>query len=119
MDMLLGVITWPDRPRACSTPARLSLPVSGDPCWARRRCGPAALDVPGRSRNGLLLSAIWDAAFEKGLVSFADDGMPLISSLLSDAARATLGLGTARPIAGLRDGHRANPALLHHARNGF
>jgi predicted restriction endonuclease len=29
--------------------------------------------------NGLLLSALWDAAFDKGLVSFADDGTPLAS----------------------------------------
>jgi predicted restriction endonuclease len=27
--------------------------------------------------NGLLLSALWDAAFDKGLVSFADNGTPL------------------------------------------
>jgi hypothetical protein len=27
--------------------------------------------------NGLLLSALWDATFDQGLVSFADDGAPL------------------------------------------
>jgi hypothetical protein len=36
--------------------------------------------------NGLLLSALWDAAFDKGLVSFADDGMPLASPQLSEVA---------------------------------
>jgi predicted restriction endonuclease len=34
--------------------------------------------------NGLLLSAFWDAAFDKGLVSFDDNGRPLPSPKLSD-----------------------------------
>ena len=42
--------------------------------------------------NGLLLSALWDAAFDKGLVSFADDGTPLASSKLSEVARQALRL---------------------------
>jgi predicted restriction endonuclease len=29
--------------------------------------------------NGLLLSALWDAAFDRGLISFADDGTVLVS----------------------------------------
>jgi len=40
--------------------------------------------------NGLLLSALWDAAFDKGLVSFDNDGGALFSSALSEAARAEL-----------------------------
>jgi len=40
--------------------------------------------------NGLLLSALWDAAFDQGLVSFADDGSPLVGPQLSEAARKTL-----------------------------
>jgi hypothetical protein len=36
--------------------------------------------------NGLLLSALWDAAFEKGLVSFTDDGKLCVSSSLSEIA---------------------------------
>ena len=31
--------------------------------------------------NGLLLSALWDAAFDKGLVSFADDGTAVASQI--------------------------------------
>jgi HNH endonuclease len=42
--------------------------------------------------NGLLLSALWDAAFDKGLVSFTDDGMPLASPQLSVVARKLLAL---------------------------
>lgn len=40
--------------------------------------------------NGLLLSALWDAAFDRGLVSFDDAGAPLFSPALSAAARAEL-----------------------------
>lgn len=40
--------------------------------------------------NGLLLSALWDAAFDRGLVTFADDGTPIFSVVLSDKARARL-----------------------------
>jgi hypothetical protein len=68
--------------------------------------------------NGLLLSALWDAAFDKGLVSFNDDGTVRVSSVLSEAARAALDVANALPLAGLRDAHRANLAL-HRARHGF
>jgi putative restriction endonuclease len=37
--------------------------------------------------NGLLLSALWDAAFDCGLVSFADNGSVLASSQLSETSR--------------------------------
>ena len=40
--------------------------------------------------NGLLLSALWDAAFDKGLVTFDDDGTPVLSSDLSAAAANAL-----------------------------
>jgi hypothetical protein len=68
--------------------------------------------------NGLLLSALWDAAFDRGLISFADDGAVLASPQLSEAARTALGLNSAPSLTGLRDIHRANLAL-HRIRNGF
>lgn len=40
--------------------------------------------------NGLLLSALWDAAFDRGLVTFNDQGQPHFSPSLSDLARAEL-----------------------------
>jgi hypothetical protein len=40
--------------------------------------------------NGLLLSALWDAAFDQGLVSFDDNGAPIFSPMLSAAARTEL-----------------------------
>ena len=40
--------------------------------------------------NGLLLSALWDAAFDKGLVTFDDDGRPQFAADLGEAARSEL-----------------------------
>ena len=68
--------------------------------------------------NGLLLSALWDAAFDKGLVSFADDGTPLASPRLSEVARNILALEQATSLCGLLDAHRANLAI-HRARHGL
>jgi HNH endonuclease len=81
--------------------------------WAE--CDDAQrLDV----HNGLLLSALWDAAFDAGLVSLADHGSVLASPELGAAARAALGLDGAPRIPSLRDGHRAN-LVVHRARYGF
>jgi len=54
--------------------------------WARCDSDAERLNV----HNGLLLSALWDAAFDAGLVTFEDDGSPRFSSRLTDAARAAL-----------------------------
>jgi predicted restriction endonuclease len=64
--------------------------------WAE--CGDAQrLDV----HNGLLLSALWDAAFDVGLISFANDGTVLASPALSatraNRARHREGAATAQP----------------------
>lgn len=40
--------------------------------------------------NGLLLSALWDAAFDRALVTFDDEGEPHFSPKLSEPARAEL-----------------------------
>jgi hypothetical protein len=68
--------------------------------------------------NGLLLSALWDAAFDRGLISFSDDGTVLASPQLSETARKALGVATAPTLTGLRDAHLAN-LTLHRTRNGF
>jgi hypothetical protein len=81
--------------------------------WAE--CDDAQrLDV----HNGLLLSALWDAAFDAGLVSFADDGTVLAGPVLSSAARIALGIDKARRLLSLRDAHHANLAA-HRARHGL
>jgi len=41
--------------------------------------------------NGLLLSALWDAAFDRGLVTFGDDGKPRFARSISRTAREKLG----------------------------
>ncbi|MGR3384392.1 HNH endonuclease, partial [Roseovarius indicus] len=53
--------------------------------------------------NGLLLSALWDAVFDGGLVTFGDDGIPVFSANLSEQARARLSFD--RPV-DLTDKHR-------------
>lgn len=68
--------------------------------------------------NGLLLSALWDAAFDKGLVSFADDGTTLGSPRLTEAARMALGLDAAPRLHDLRPVHCKNLGV-HRARHGF
>jgi hypothetical protein len=68
--------------------------------------------------NGLLLSALWDAAFDTGLVSFTDDGTVLASPELSPAARTALGIERTPRLPNLRDPHRASLAA-HRARHGF
>ena len=40
--------------------------------------------------NGLLLSSLWDAAFDAGLVTFSTAGEPEFSTFLSDVARSSL-----------------------------
>jgi predicted restriction endonuclease len=60
--------------------------------------------------NGLLLSALWDAAFDKGLVSFGGEGNVLVSPKLSEAARAALGVDRVPQLRGLRDSHQKNLA---------
>jgi HNH endonuclease len=82
--------------------------------WAACENDAERLDV----HNGLLLSALWDAAFDKGLISFADDGSVLTSPQLSEAARRVLGVSGAPLLSGLRNAHRANLAV-HRARHGF
>jgi hypothetical protein len=81
--------------------------------WAE--CDDAQrLDV----HNGLLLSALWDAVFDTGLVSFADDGTVLVSPELSAAAGEALNLKGAPRLLNLREAHRPNLAA-HRARHGF
>jgi hypothetical protein len=82
--------------------------------WADCDSDAQRLDV----HNGLLLSALWDAAFDAGLVSFADDGSVLHSPHLSAAAAAELRLDAITPLIPLTDEHRKN-LVRHRARHRF
>lgn len=48
--------------------------------------------------NGLLLSSLWDAAFDTGLITFDEGGRVLAARELSRAARAELRIEEARPL---------------------
>ena len=67
--------------------------------WAECKTDAERLDV----HNGLLLSALWDAAFDRALVTFDDQGRPEFSPRLSEQARGELRWNS--PIS-LTDEHR-------------
>lgn len=56
--------------------------------------------------NGLLLSSLWDAAFDAGLVTFDNEGRVIASPNLGEAAMRELGIEAA-PRLMLTDEHRA------------
>ena len=60
--------------------------------------------------NGLLLSSLWDAAFDRGLVSFADTGEVMPAPQLSEPTFAHMSGGKTVSIEGLNDRHRENLA---------
>lgn len=63
------------------------------------------------AHNGLLLSSLWDAAFDAGLVTFDDNGRVLASDCLTPLAAAQLGVDVA-PQLSLRPEHLSY--LAHH-----
>lgn len=73
--------------------------------WSECTDDAQRLDV----HNGLLLSALWDAAFDRALVTFDDLGKPEFSPKLSAAARRSLQWDQPIP---LIDSHRGY--LVHH-----
>jgi predicted restriction endonuclease len=81
--------------------------------WAECRNDEERLDV----FNGLLLAAHWDAAFDRGLVSFDDEGRVLVKPQLSEAALVLLAPDCAEPLP-LEDGHRHQLAW-HRQHFGF
>ena len=70
--------------------------------WSECESDAERLDV----HNGLLLSALWDAAFDAGLVTFDDDGKVLTSPRLESAAHEALAVKVS-PRLVLRDEHRS------------
>jgi putative restriction endonuclease len=75
--------------------------------WSHCKSDAQRLDV----YNGLLLSALWDAAFDAGLVTFDDNGKVLPSPHMEAAALEGLSIATARQLV-LRDEHL--PYLAYH-----
>ncbi|MFP1130787.1 HNH endonuclease [Asticcacaulis sp. W401b] len=62
--------------------------------WAACTSDDQRLDV----HNGLLLSSLWDAAFDAGLVSFDNNGRAIASPALSDEAAVHMLLSDASPL---------------------
>ena len=69
--------------------------------WSDCQTNSQRLDV----HNGLLLSSLWDAAFDAGLVTFDNEGKALPSARLEKTARGTLDLENA-PKLKLRKEHQ-------------
>lgn len=82
--------------------------------WAECPTDEQRLDV----HNGLLLSALWDSAFDAGLITFADDGTVLASHSLSVPAYLALGLEKPLRLSGLTSAHLTN-LKWHRTRYGF
>lgn len=82
--------------------------------WAHCDDDAHRLDV----HNGLLLSALWDAAFDAGLVSFTDDGEVHFAPELTASAQAALVSRSADRLRGLTGAHAANLAR-HRQMYGF
>jgi hypothetical protein len=82
--------------------------------WADCESDAQRLDV----HNGLLLSALWDAAFDQGLISFSDEGHVLASPSLSPEAHLALDLEQFDRFTGLTAAHFQNLAS-HRKKHGF
>lgn len=67
--------------------------------------------------NGFILGPAYDAAFDAGLISFADDGSILISPMISASQLAAVGGTYSAKVRTLADAHRSN--LAHHRQSVF
>lgn len=93
---------WDGRCAVSGLDVRALLKASHIKPWSTCATDAERLDV----FNGLLLAPNFDAAFDAGFITFADDGTMIVSSMLDRAPRELLGLGEHRRIERLADGHR-------------
>jgi putative restriction endonuclease len=70
--------------------------------WADCATDAERLDV----FNGLLLAPHFDAAFDRGFITVADDGVIVVSAALAEGDRRAVGLEVPATVKGLADGHR-------------
>ncbi len=80
--------------------------------WSKCNSNDERLNVS----NGLLLSSLWDAAFDSGLVSFENNGDILIAEKLTQEARTALKVNAIKPI-DLSERHHI--AMEWHRNNSF
>ena len=67
--------------------------------------------------NGLLLNPNLDALFDSGLITFDDDGLLIISPVLSHQDIASLGLTVGMKLRKVNGAHKSY--LMHHRENIF
>lgn len=83
--------------------------------WADCETDAERLDV----YNGILLAPHHDAAFDRGFITVADDGVVVVSEALDIEARMVLGLDQPLRVRGLTDNHRGYlPWHREHVFNG-
>ncbi len=56
--------------------------------------------------NGLLLAPQLDAAFDRGFITVADDGVIIVSAALAEGDRRAIGVEAQLTVKGLGEGHR-------------
>jgi HNH endonuclease len=69
--------------------------------WAECETDSLRLDV----YNGILLSSLWDAAFDAGVISFSSSGTPIVSPALSRDAFHALRLNESPILRGITPSH--------------
>uniref|UniRef100_UPI00334180EF HNH endonuclease n=1 Tax=Castellaniella defragrans TaxID=75697 RepID=UPI00334180EF len=69
--------------------------------------------------NGLLLAATVDKLFDRGLISFADDGAMLLSSLVSTVDLKAIGLSANARLSSLLDDRHKPYLRAHRKQHGF
>ena len=69
--------------------------------WAECETDSLRLDV----YNGFLLSSLWDAVFDAGLVTFSAEGVPIASTKLSASGLRALRLDESPVLRGITDAH--------------
>jgi len=82
--------------------------------WSDCESDAQRLDV----HNGILLSALWDAAFDSGLISFDDEGYVIVSPRLSSEAHVILNVPNRPQLSLLSPVLRGN-LRSHRRRHGF
>jgi putative restriction endonuclease len=69
--------------------------------WAECETDSLRLNV----YNGLLLSSIWDSAFDAGMITFSREGIPIAAPVLSASAARALRLDESPVIRGITQAH--------------
>jgi hypothetical protein len=110
------------------------LSIAGEKCWMTGLEGKRLLIAShikpwshcseevvsrGQSDNGLLLSALWDSAFDAGLISFDENWDVITSFALSESAKTTLNIKQYSNLPEVFRNDRRSSYLTYHRINVF